>query len=109
MATDEWTLREIAEHYGVSKQAVEQWAGRDDFPAPRRIGHMRVWSRAEVIAWHRARRMRKDGRKGRAVQAFRNTGNISEAARRAGVSRNTARAWLIALGELPKEGLHGRG
>lgn len=47
-------VAEIAESYGVSKQTVNYWTNRDDFPIPRaELASGRIWGRGDVALWHR--------------------------------------------------------
>lgn len=49
------TLGGIADEYGVTKQAASMWAQRHpNFPKPLAvIGSHRVFSRTQIVAWHR--------------------------------------------------------
>lgn len=50
-------IREIAKHYDLSPQAVDNWKKRnDDFPAPvARLKATPVYLLSQVIAWHETR------------------------------------------------------
>lgn len=49
------TLGQIADHYGVTKQAASMWVQRyPGFPKKLAvIGSHRVFSRRQIVAWHR--------------------------------------------------------
>ena len=50
------SVRQVAEHFGVSPQTIQVWVKQYDFPAPVRLAPQTVryrWS--EVEAWENAR------------------------------------------------------
>jgi hypothetical protein len=47
---------EIGRMLGVSRQRVQQLAGREDFPEPDVVLEMgKVWKRADIVKWARDR------------------------------------------------------
>lgn len=54
-----WGLGEIAAHYGVSSQLVNEWTKAKRFPAPRQtLTQGRIWNRSDIDRW--ARRYRPE-------------------------------------------------
>lgn len=47
-------VEQIAEHYGITRQAVDLWTRKDDFPAPVVTWAGRVWLLPDVTAWRDA-------------------------------------------------------
>ncbi|HEY7755066.1 MAG TPA: AlpA family phage regulatory protein [Actinomycetota bacterium] len=47
-----YSLRQIAEHLGVTPQRVHQLRGRPDFPKPVAVGlREAAWSRTDIERW----------------------------------------------------------
>lgn len=52
-----WTMQDIADHAGVSRQAVHLWSRRPDFPhpvvtsPPRGKGAIQMWAPNDIADW----------------------------------------------------------
>ena len=47
-----WTTKDIGARLGTSRERARQLSHGEDFPAPAgQVGHIRVWSSADVEAW----------------------------------------------------------
>lgn len=97
-----WRVKDIAEQYAVTRQTVHNWAKLPGFPKPNKVGP-REWDADAVKAWKQGQAHPRQGRRARAPGIFLETGSVSQVARSLGVSRRTARRWLVDLGYLTRE------
>lgn len=99
-------LAETARILNVSKERIRQLRANPDFPTATELECGPIWDAAEIRAYHHDRgKPGRDRNRNRtaALRIYRDTHNISETARRVGVSPSTIRNWLNDLGEpLPR-------
>jgi hypothetical protein len=91
---------------GISRQRLTQLtnaSASNGFPPFRELRTGRVWDRAALVAWDQDRKAPAKARRTTVLRSYRQTGNVTRAARAAGVHVTTARRILRDL-EVPLPG-----
>lgn len=108
-----WGIHDIAAHFMVSRETVDNWRKHPKFPAPVahiNRGHNPVWERVEVMAWHWDNKPQRNRNKlaQAMLKRFREGATIVAIHRELGVHEDTIRKTLREIGELPDKTQRGK-
>ena len=56
MTKDFFTVKELAERYGITRQTVRKLTNAGRLPAPLKIGHSARWRVNDITAWENSKR-----------------------------------------------------
>jgi hypothetical protein len=88
---------------GISRQRLSELRQQPHFPPAAELAQGPVWSRPELLAWHRDRTDKRSTPRARFLMSYRKHGSVYAAAKSLGIPASTAYRWAHELDLLDQE------